>query len=66
MEYKFTYLWKYNKVTGYWVMVRDSLVENAKRWLEIFQGDEPDEHFKVAKTRPKAAPKDCKITTNNP
>lgn len=56
MSYEFTYLWKYNKRTGYWEMVRDSLIENAKRWLEIFQSDEPNEHFKLAKRRPDAKP----------
>lgn len=56
MTYEFTYLWKYNKTTGYWEVVRDSLVENAERWLEIFQSDNPNEHFKLAKRRPNAKP----------
>lgn len=57
MTYEFTYLWKYNKTTGYWEMVRDSLVENAGRWLEIFSNDEPDQYYKISKRRPKSAPK---------
>lgn len=63
MKYKLTYLWRYNPVTGFWVMVRDSLIENADRWLEIFQGDEPDAHFKLSKTRPTKPPPPAKRQT---
>lgn len=55
METK-TYLWKYNKTTGYWDMIRDSLIENSEAWLRIFQGDEPEEHFKISKKRPTKTP----------
>lgn len=56
-KYEFTYLWKFNRVTGFWLMVRDSLIENAERWLEIYQGDEPEEFFTLSKKRPYGIPK---------
>ena len=56
MAYEFTYLWRYNTRSGYWDMVRDSLIENAPAWLRIFQGDEPTAHFKISRTRPTTAP----------
>ena len=53
IKYEFTYLWRYNQTTGDWIMIRDSLIENSQTWLKIFQGDEPGEHFKIAKKRPR-------------
>lgn len=49
-------IWKFNAATGYWQLVRDCYRENAARWLEIFQGDEPDTVFKAQRTRPTKAP----------
>lgn len=46
-------LWKYNKITGYWVLVRDCAEDTADTWLFIFQKDEPNEIFKLSKTKPK-------------
>jgi hypothetical protein len=46
-------LWKYNKVTGYWGLVRECSADTADRWLAIFQADDPDGVYKVSKARPK-------------
>ncbi len=51
-----TNLWRWNAAGGYWALVRDSYRENAKRWLAIFQGDEPTATFKISKRRPVKAP----------
>ena len=51
-----TNIWKYNPITGGWMLVRDSYKENAATWLRIFQGDEPSVIFKVSKRRPIKAP----------
>jgi hypothetical protein len=45
-------LWKYNKVTGYWVYVRGVTPETQKQWLDIYMQDEPDEMFKVSNHKP--------------
>jgi len=47
-------LWRKNKITGYWVLERTCFPEFASEWLQIFQKDEPDETFVLAKRRPKA------------
>lgn len=52
-----TNIWHWKPIEGYWSIVRDTYPENAARWLEILQGDEPDTHFKVSKRRPLKAPK---------
>jgi hypothetical protein len=49
-------LWRYNKITGLWVHVRTVSVATEDRWLQIWQRDEPDTHFVVAKNRPRMAP----------
>jgi hypothetical protein len=46
-------LWKYNKITGFWVSVRNVTPETQKEWLNIFMEDEPNETFKVSKHKPK-------------
>jgi hypothetical protein len=46
-------LWKYNKVTGYWVYVRGVTPETKKQWLDIYMQDEPDEMFKVSNHKPR-------------
>ena len=52
-----TIIWRcYNATTGHWELVRDTYTENATRWLEILQGDEPGTVFKAAKKRPTKAP----------
>ncbi len=51
-----TYIWQFNPATGNWRMARDSLPENAKRWLVIFQQDAPGVAFKVSRRRPVRAP----------
>lgn len=50
-------LWKYNKITGYWVPVRSVTEETGKAWLDIFQRDEPGESFKLSIHKPSGAPK---------
>lgn len=46
-------LWKYNKITGYWVAVRSVTDETKEQWLALFKSDEPEELFKVSKHKPK-------------
>ena len=50
-------LWKYNKVTGSWVLERMCAPDTKDRWLKIFQKDEPDEIFVLSKRKPKGKPK---------
>lgn len=38
------------------MLVRDCWIDNAHRWLNVFRGDEPGEHFKISKSRPKMNP----------
>ena len=52
-----TNIWRWKPIEGYWHLVRDTYPENAARWIEILQGDEPETHFKVSKRRPRKAPK---------
>lgn len=50
-------IWKYNKVTGYWVLVKTiDIAYDAPKWLEIFQSDEPDESFILAYSKPRMYP----------
>ncbi len=51
-----TKLWKYNKTTGYWNMVRVCAKETAEQWLHTFTADEPDQTF-VLSTRKPSLPK---------
>ena len=48
-------LWKYNRITGMWTFMRTC---EDKAWLAVFQKDEPDQHFKLSKTRPRLPPKE--------
>lgn len=45
-------LWKYNEITGYWVIVRNVIPEHAERWLEIFKEDDPNGKYCISKKRP--------------
>lgn len=56
MSSQLTNIWKYNTVSGCWMLVRDTYKENSKRWLEILKGDEPSVQFKISKRRPVKAP----------
>lgn len=50
-------LWKYNRITGYWVLQRSSgYPDTMANWLRIYQQDEPLENFKLAKNRPSKPP----------
>lgn len=51
-----TNIWRYSPTTGGWTLMRDTYKENANRWLEILQGDEPGVVFKIAKRRPTKEP----------
>lgn len=53
-----TNLWKYNRITGFWVHQRACSAENAEAWLQVFQKDEPTETFRLAKHQPKVNPSD--------
>lgn len=46
-------IWRFNRITGSWVFVRDCSPDNTQAWLEIFKGDEPDERFVVSARRPR-------------
>lgn len=47
-------LWRFNKITGYWVHERTCLDKHhAKAWLKAFQSDEPDEIFRIGIFKPK-------------
>ena len=46
-------LWRYNPVTGYWVLVRIVSDETAAAWLATFQADEPTVQFKLSRTKPR-------------
>lgn len=46
-------LWQYNRVTGYWNLVRSCDPQDAHEWLRIFQEDEPTVLFKLAHRRPR-------------
>lgn len=52
-------LWRYNTITGYWVMERSCAPDTANEWLHIFQcQSEGSIHlYKLAKKRPTKAPK---------
>lgn len=52
-----TNIWRFDTRAGCWMLVRDTYPENAPRWIEILQGDEPGTMFKVAKSRPTKAPR---------
>jgi hypothetical protein len=49
-------LWRYNTTTGYWNRQRECLPENAQQWLAVFQKDEPQAFFRLAKRRPNDHP----------
>jgi hypothetical protein len=51
-----TNLWKYNRITGLWDHQRTCDESTAETWLGVFQKDEPDEAFALAKHRPKKRP----------
>ena len=46
-------LWRYNPVTGYWILVRIVSDETAAAWLATFQADEPTVQFKLSRTKPR-------------
>lgn len=46
-------LWKYNRITGYWIIQRECNDNTADRWLAVFQKDEPDELFKLSRNKPR-------------
>lgn len=52
-----TNLWRYDAHNREWNLMRDTYKENAQRWLEILQGDEPGAVFKIAKRRPTKEPR---------
>jgi len=49
-------LFKYNKRSGMWDHQRSVSPETKDQYLDIFKKDEPNEHFVVAKNRPKHNP----------
>jgi len=56
-------LYKYNKRSGLWDHKRSVTPETKDQWLHIFKKDEPNEHFAVAKNKPKHNPMKEKIVT---
>jgi hypothetical protein len=49
-------LWKYNRITGYWVYQRECNPDTADQWLVIFQKAEPEESFILRKNKPTKKP----------
>ena len=45
-------LYEYNKITGYWKLVRSHEIEDAEEWQRVFHSDAPDAYFWTAKRRP--------------
>jgi hypothetical protein len=45
-------LWKYNKITGFWNVVRTVTPETAVEWLKVWQKDEPKETFVISTRKP--------------
>jgi len=45
-------LWKYNKITGLWNVVRSVTAETAVEWLKVWQKDEPKETFVISIRKP--------------
>ena len=35
-------IWRYNKITGYWVHERNCTAETAATWLAMWQKDQPE------------------------
>jgi len=53
-----TNLWKYNKRSGYWDHQRTiASPKDEQTWLNMFQQDEPGEHFVLSRIRPSKKPK---------
>ena len=50
-------LWKYNKVTGYWIVCRQCEEDTAQSWLTIFKQDEPGSMFVLSRRKPSQPPK---------
>jgi hypothetical protein len=49
------YLWRYNRVTGYWVQVRRVEDATAEEWLRIYREDDQGTLYVVSKRRPRTA-----------
>lgn len=57
VDSELTNIWRYDAHNGEWNLMRDTYKENAQRWMEIMQGDEPGAVFKIAKRRPTKEPR---------
>lgn len=51
-----TKLWRYNRITGYWIFERNVSTETAEKWLSRFRKCNPGEFFKVSKKQPIGVP----------
>jgi hypothetical protein len=49
-------LYKFNRITGYWVAVRQCDEDTAREWLRVFEQDEPEEYFYLSRRTPKHNP----------
>lgn len=49
-------LWRFNRVTGLWVVERACEPGTGKDWLAVFRKDQPAETFILALRRPSKAP----------
>jgi hypothetical protein len=56
-EAEISSLWKFNKVSGYWNHIRSCNATNCAQWLAVFERDEPDEFFRIAKRKPNDNPR---------
>lgn len=49
-------LWRFNKVSGLWVMERACDTVTAEAWLALYQDDAPNEAFMLSVYKPKHKP----------
>ena len=49
-----TKLYKYNRITGYWTVIRSCDQATAQQWLAMFQADEPAEQFVLSTKKPRS------------
>jgi hypothetical protein len=46
------YLFRYNKITGYWVQEREVPEDTAEEWQRVYSIDSPGEYFYVSRRWP--------------
>lgn len=51
-----TNLWRFSPISGYWKHERTCDSRESAKWLDVFQRDEPEDVFRLAKRRPTDRP----------